>query len=193
MDILAYAALKISGLNLQRVFGPGTLLDTSRFKFLISQHCNVDPRNVHAYIIGEHGDTELPVWSKATIGGVSLDKYCPVCGRGCDYKKELGKIFEGVKNAAYQIIEAKGAAYYAIALALVRIVEAIIRDENSVFPVSVLINDYYGIDNVCLSLPCIVNREGASKILKLELSAQEEKLLKYSAGVLKDIIGRLKI
>jgi len=117
MDILTYITLKISGFPRERVFGSGTVLDTSRFRYLISEHCRIDPRNVHAYIIGEHGDTELPVWSQANIGGMLLEKYCPVCNNKCDYKKELGKIFEEIKNAAYRIIEAKGATYYAIGLA----------------------------------------------------------------------------
>ena len=193
MDILTYITLKISGYAGSKVIGSGTVLDTSRFRYLISEHCHLDPRNVHAYIIGEHGDTELPVWSHANIGGMVLAKYCPICGEHCDYKKELGKIFEEVKNAAYRIIEAKGATYYAIGLALVRIVEAILRDESSVLPVSGLINDYYGVNDVCLSIPCIVNRNGREKILKLELSELEQKQLSYSAKTLKDIIKTIKL
>lgn len=193
MDILTYITLKISGYDSSKVIGSGTVLDTSRFRYLISEHCHLDPRNVHAYIIGEHGDTELPIWSHANIGGMVLAKYCPICNKHCDYRKELGEIFEEVKNAAYRIIEAKGATYYAIGLALVRIVEAILRDESSVLPVSGLINDYYGINDVCLSIPCIINRNGRVKVLKLELSELEQKQLSYSAKTLKDIIKTIKI
>ena len=193
MDILTYVTLKVSGLHPSRVMGSGTVLDSSRFRYLISEHCHVDPRNVHAYIIGEHGDTELPVWSHANIGGMTIAQYCPICNNKCDYKKELGNIFEEVKNAAYKIIEKKGSTYYAIGLALVRIVEAILRDENSVLPVSTLINDYYGIDDVCLSIPSMVNRNGAEKFLKLELSGIEQTQLKHSADTLKGIIKKIKL
>ena len=193
VDVLTYITLKISGLAPNRVIGSGTVLDSSRFRYLISEHCRLDPRNVHAYIIGEHGDTEFPVWSHANIGGMILAKYCPVCDRHCDYKEELGKIFEEVKNAAYKIIEAKGATYYAIGLALVRIVESILRDENSVLPVSSRINDYYGINDVCLSIPSVVNRNGREKILRLELSDLEQEQLKHSAGTLKDIMKKVNV
>ena len=188
VDILTYIALKISGFPPNKIMGSGTVLDSSRFRYLISKHCHVDPRNVHAYIIGEHGDTELPVWSNANIGGMVLTQYCTICENQCDHQKELEKIFVEVKNAAYKIIEAKGATYYAIALALVRIVEAILRDENSVLPVSTLINYYYEINDVCLSIPSIVNRRGVEKFLRLELSQFEQEQLKHSAEKLKDII-----
>lgn len=191
MDILAYVTLKISGLPSNRVIGSGTVLDSSRFRYLISEHCHVDPRNVHAYIIGEHGDSELPVWSHANIGGMVLAKYCPACDNKCDYREELGSIFDEVKRAAYKIIEAKGATYYAVALALVKIVEAILRDENSLLPVSTLVNGYYGIRDVCLSLPSVVNKNGVEKILHLELSALEQEQLKKSADTLKGIIRGL--
>ena len=193
MDILTYITLKISGLPSSKVMGSGTVLDSSRFRYLISEHCHLDPRNVHAYIIGEHGDTELPVWSHANIGGIVLAKYCPVCDGHCDYKKELGAIFEEVKNSAYKIIEAKGATYYAIGLALVRIVESMLRDENSVLPISTLINDYYGINDVCLSIPSVVNRKGVERVLKLELSGLEQEQLRHSAMTLKDIIKEIKL
>jgi len=193
MDILTYATLKISGFPPNRVMGSGTVLDTSRFRYLISEHCHVDPRNVHAYIIGEHGDTELPVWSHANIGGMVLSKYCPICNNQCDYRAELGKIFDEVKNSAYKIIEKKGATYYAIALALVKIVEAILRDENSVLPVSTLVKDYCGINDICISIPSMVNRKGVGRFLRLELSQEEEKLLKHSANTLKDIIQKIRL
>jgi L-lactate dehydrogenase len=194
VDILTYATLKISSLPIHRVIGSGTALDTSRFRYLISEHCKVDPRNVHAYIIGEHGDTELPVWSNASIGGMKIEKYCPTCKNSgnCDHGKKLEKLFDEVKNAAYKIIEAKGATYYAVALALVRITEVILRDENSVLPVSTLINDYYGVSDVCLSLPSIVNRSGVEQVLRIELSAKEQAQFKHSAETLKGILKGIK-
>jgi len=195
MDILTYAALRISGLPKNMVMGSGTVLDSSRLKYLISEHCRVDPRNVHAYIIGEHGDAELPVWSNANIGGMVLSRYCPTCDRhaDCDYKMELGDIFKNVRDAAYRIIETKGATYYAIGLALVRIVEAVLRDENSVLPVSTLISDYYEIDDVCLSIPSMVNKKGVEKFLKQELSPAEQEGLRRSADTLKDIIKKTEL
>ncbi len=195
VDILAYVTMKISGLPSNKVVGSGTVLDTSRFRYLISQHCEVDPRNVHAYIIGEHGDTELPVWSNASIGGMKIHKYCPTCKNfnHCKREEELEKLFKEVKNAAYEIIETKGATYYAIALALVRIVETILRDENSVLPVSTLINDYYDVDDVYLSLPSKVNKKGVEQFLRIELAEKEQELFRESANSLKDIIRGIKL
>lgn len=194
VDILTYITLKFSGLPVNRVIGSGTALDTSRFRYLIGEHCGVDTRNVHAYIIGEHGDTELPVWSNASIGGMRIDEYCPTCKdfQGCDKEKKLDGLFDEVKNAAYKIIEAKGATYYAVALALVRITEVILRDENSVLPVSTLMKDYYGVKDICLSLPCVVNRRGVDRILNIELSAKEQAQFRHSADTLKDVLKGLK-
>jgi len=194
VDILTYVTLKVSGLPSNRVIGSGTVLDTSRLRYLISEHCTVDPRNVHAYIIGEHGDSELPVWSLADIGGMPLKSYCPICNnKECSSKGELDNIFQKVKNAAYEIIEKKGATYYAIALALVRISEAILRNENSVLPVSTLINDYYGVSDICLSIPAIVNGSGVKHFLKLALSSEEQKEFISSASKMKGIINTIKI
>ena len=193
VDILTYITLQISGFPKKRVVGSGTVLDTSRLRFLIGKHSNVDPRNVHAYIIGEHGDTELAVWSHAAIAGMNIKEYCPLCNAKCNYNKELDNIFSQVKNAAYEIIETKGATSYAIALALVRIVEAIIRDENSVLPVSTLVEDYYGIDDICLSMPSIVNNQGIKRFLELDLSDVEQKELIASAKALKDVIKSVNI
>lgn len=195
MDILTYVTLKISGFPSERVIGSGTVLDSSRFRYLIGKHCRLDPRSVHAYIIGEHGDSEFAVWSQANVGGMLLADYCPTCKRykECGHEKELLKIFDEVKKAAYKIIELKGATYYAIGVALVRIVEAILRDENSILPVSTLIDDYCGINDVYLSIPSVVNRNGVDKFLKLKLSASEEKEFKSSAMIIKDIIKTIKL
>lgn len=193
MDVLTYATLKISGLTASRVMGSGTVLDSSRLRFLLGSHCGVDARHIHAYIIGEHGDSELPVWSGANIGGMSLAEYCLSCKRSCDRDNQLAAIFGQVKQAAYEIIRAKGATYYAIALALVRITQAIIRDENSILPVSTLIRDYYGIKDVCLGIPSIVSRSGATTFLKLKLSSIEKEQLKNSADTLKRVIKQLRL
>lgn len=192
VDILTYVALKVSEYPMNRVIGSGTVLDTARFRYLISSHCEVDPRNVHAYIIGEHGDSEVPVWSQVNIGGVSFLQYCPVCGKQC-VQDEREAIFDQVKNAAYEIIKRKGATNFAISLALVRIVGSILRGENSVLTVSTLVDGYYDIDDVCLSIPVILNRNGISKILKIGLDASEIKRLQASAAALKNVINDLDI
>ena len=188
VDILTYVTLKISGFPSNRVIGSGTVLDTARLKYMISEFYKVDASNIHAYIIGEHGDTELPVWSNATIGGLDIETYCSVYARKTNSRIELAKIFEKVKNAAYQIIQAKGATNYSIALALVKITQAIVRNENSILPVSTLITDFYGISDVCISIPALVNITGVEQYVKLNLSDQEQKLFKHSANTLKNLI-----
>jgi L-lactate dehydrogenase len=185
--------MKISGFPKRKVIGSGTVLDTSRFRYLLSEHCRVDARNVHAYIIGEHGDSELAVWSHANIGGMKLSKYCPLCSRkGCNYKENLKGIFDEVKSAAYKIIEFKGATYYAIGLSLVKVVSAILRDENSVLPVSGYMEGQYGIKDVYLSIPSLVNRNGIERQLEIELSKDEEAQLRASADKLKKEIKKLR-
>ena len=192
VDILTYVALKVSGYPMNRVIGSGTTLDTARFRFLLSRHCRVDPHNVHAYIIGEHGDSEVPVWSQANIAGLPLKEDCPACERNCS-AKERDDIFGQVKNAAYEIINRKGYTNFAIALAVVRIVTSILRDENSVHTVSTLINNYYGISDVCLSIPTILNMHGIAKHINIDLDEEESCKLQASAEALKGIIGQLEI
>ena len=172
------------------MIGSGTVLDSSRFKYLLGKHCNVDPRNVHAYILGEHGDTEVPIWSKAMLGGGSLIDYCPTCKNTstCNREEELNIIFEEVRDSAYKIIEKKGETSYGIGLSLVRITQAILNDENSILPVSCFIDDYIGIQDVYLSLPAVVNKEGIRDVLKLELNKEEQEKLRYSAQTLKNIL-----
>ncbi len=187
VDVLTYAAIKISGMPMNRIIGSGTVLDTARFRYLLSRHCGVDSRNVHGYILGEHGDSEVPIWSKVDIGGVSLAKYCPSCGRQCP-EEEMESIFNQVKNAAYQIIQGKGATNFAIGLAMVRVTEAIMRNENSIMTVSTLVDDLYDIRDVCLSIPTVLNRNGVSKQMYLELDSDEEQKLHASADLLKKTI-----
>jgi len=188
VDVMTYVTYKLSGLPKQKVIGSGTVLDTARFRYLLSEHCRIDPSNVHGYILGEHGDSELPVWSLANIAGLRFSEYCPVCGKNCGPLKRE-KIFEEVKNAAYQIIKGKGATYYAIGLALVNITESILRNEYSVLTVSTYLEGEYGLEDVCLSLPTVVARSGAQKIIKLTLDEKEEAMLQHSAAVLKKVIA----
>ena len=193
VDILTYVTLKLSGFPSGRVIGSGTVLDTARLKYMISEYSKVDASNIHAYIIGEHGDTELPVWSNATIGGVGIETYCSVYASKTNVRAELSEIFERVKNAAYQIIQAKGATNYSIGLALVKITRAIVRNENSILPVSTLITDLYGINDVCISIPALVNNTGVQQYVELNLSAHEQELFKRSANTLKGFIEAIEL
>lgn len=186
VDVLSYATWRISGLPRQRVLGSGTILDTARFRFLLSQYFDVDPRSVHAYIIGEHGDSEVPVWSLANIAGMQFPTFCKQMGRGCD-QNALDDIFAQTRDAAYHIIERKGATYYAVASGVIRIVEAILRDQSTVLSVSSLIEDYYGLDDVFFSLPTVIDQGGVERILRLELDPLEIDGLQKSARVLKDL------
>jgi L-lactate dehydrogenase len=192
VDVLTYAALKLSGLPATRVLGSGTILDTARFRFLLSQHFGVDARSVHAYIIGEHGDSEVPAWSLANIAGMRLQEYC----RAQALVYELGemqKIFESTRDAAYRIIERKGATYYAVAAGLLRITQSILRHQNTVLSVSSLIEDYCGISDVCFSLPTVVDRGGIQRVLRLELDQTETDKLRHSAEVLQKTIAALDL
>lgn len=186
VDILTHVTLKISGFPKNRVIGSGTVLDTSRLKYLVGRHLSVDPRNVHSFIIGEHGDSELAVWSSANVSGIDLDRFCESCNRHCS-KKALHSIFEDVKTSAYRIIESKGATYYAIAESVRRIVTAIMLDENTILPVSAYINGYYGIDDICLGIPSIIGAGGIKQVLEIPLSNEELLALRASAKKLKEL------
>lgn len=184
VDILSYATWKYSGLPMERVIGSGTILDTARFRFLLGQYFDVDSRNVHAYIMGEHGDTELPVWSHSNVGGRPILSYFEDHKEGRKLE-DLDNIFVNVRDAAYHIIERKGATHYAIAMGLVRLTRAILRNENSILTVSTLLQGEYGLDDIYIGVPAIVNRGGIREILELSLSSEEQEKLNHSAEVLK--------
>ena len=190
VDVLAYRTWQRSGLPPDRVIGSGTILDTARFRALLAAHFDVDPRSVHAYIAGEHGDTEVPIWSSASIGGMLLRDYCLANDIPYD-EAALHQIFVDTRDAAYRIIEQKGATYYAVAAGLTRLTEAILRDQNTVLPVSTLVRDYHGIDDVYLSLPTIVGGEGIRRTLRLELTDDEAEGLRHSASVLRSTLDSL--
>jgi len=187
VDILSYAAWKLSGFPSSRVIGSGTILDTARLRFMLSRHYGVDPRSVHAYIIGEHGDSEVPVWSLANIAGIRLED----C-EGYDVEAHR-RIFVEVRDAAYEIISRKGATFYAVAAGLVRIVESILRNQHSVLSVSNLVPGYYGIEDVYLSLPASIGENGVESIFELPLNEKEEAELVKSANTLKDVLEQLEI
>lgn len=189
VDILTYLTYKLSGFPKNKVLGSGTVLDTARLRYSISEVTKVDARNVHAYILGEHGDSEVAIWSGATIGTIPLDNFCQSGAMCCEIDKEA--IFNGVKNAAYEIIDKKGATFYAVAMAVKRITECILRNENSILTVSSLVEGMYGINDVCLSVPTIVGRCGASMPLELNLSDEELRKIQQSATTLKQHIDEL--
>ncbi|MCZ0754621.1 L-lactate dehydrogenase [Anoxybacillus sp. J5B_2022] len=186
VDILTYATWKFSGLPKERVIGSGTILDTARFRYLLGEYFQVDARNVHAYIIGEHGDTELPVWSHADIGGRSV---VDLVKERQQYKQEdLEEIFVNVRDAAYHIIERKGATYYGIAMGLVRLTKAILQNENSVLTVSAYLDGEYDQHDIYIGVPAIVNRTGIREIIELKLTEEERAKFAHSANVLKQVM-----
>lgn len=184
VDALTYAALKRTGWPRNRIIGSGTMLDSARFRHLLSIHCGVDAGNVHAYILGEHGDSEFPAWSMTHIAGMQIDDYCPVCQKCGDWNQERERIVTEVRESAYRIIEAKGSTSFAIGLALVKIVSAILRNEHSVLTVSTLLNGEYGLKDVCLSVPCLVSQSGVERIMEGKLADEEHRALHASASVI---------
>jgi len=187
VDILSYVAYKLSGFPKERVIGSGTVLDTSRLKYEISKRLKIDARDVQTYMMGEHGDTEFPAWSLTNIQGINIDEYAKEVD--CIYNEAVRtEIHENVKNAAYEVINRKGATFYAIGLAIKRIVEAILGDEKCILPVSTLVEDYYDINNIYLGIPAIVGRNGVERVLKISLNDDEIKKLQSSANVLETVL-----
>ena len=187
VDILTYAAAKLSGYPEGRVIGTGTVLDTARLKYLLGEHLSVDPRAVHAFIIGEHGDSEIVAWSCANVSGLPLHDFCEMRGH-FQHDESMQRIADGVKNSAYEIIEKKSATYYGIAMSVKRVCEAIVRDEKSILPVSAMRHGEYGIDDVALSLPAVVGKDGIETSVPLNLSYKETEDLKRSAETLREVI-----
>ncbi len=190
VDVITQVALKITGQPQGRVVGSGTVLDSSRFRYLIARHCNVAVQNVHAYIAGEHGDSEIPLWSSASIGSIPLNQWS-VPGHGQLTDEVKRGIVENVKAAAYQVIQGKGATNYAVGLAVTNILEAILHNEGRVLPVSSLITGYRGLNDVCLSIPRIVNRAGVEQPLPLPMTVDEEAGLRSSAEQIANIVRSL--
>ncbi|MCD7830241.1 MAG: L-lactate dehydrogenase [Clostridiales bacterium] len=188
VDILTAAAVKLSGFPEHRVIGSGTVLDTARLKYTLGQHLSVDSRNVNAFIIGEHGDSELAAWSCVDVGGVSLPDFCEMRGHHNDHDLAAQKIYENVKNSAYEIISKKRATYYGVAMAVNRICECIVRNEHSILPVSSMIHGAYGIEGVALSLPAVVGAGGMETLVPIHLSDEEVAALRASAKVLKEVL-----
>ncbi len=187
VDILTYAAAQLSGYPSNRVFGSGTVLDTARLKYLLGEHLEVDSRSIHAFIIGEHGDSEIAAWSSANVSGIPLHNFCEMRGY-FDHEEQTKRIAEDVKNSAYEIIEKKRATYYGIAMSVCRICEAIVQNQKSILPVSYIQKDNYGISDVALSMPAIVGSNGVEGSVPIELNEEETAALKRSAATLKAIL-----
>jgi len=191
VDVLTYFAIKRAGWPPGRIIGSGTVLDSARFRYLLSRLYQVDVRNVHAYVAGEHGDSEVALWSMTHIGGMSLEDYCKICGSRIP-PVNRDDILNQVRESAYHVIESKGATNYAVSLALERIIGAILRDENSILTVSSMIDGVYGIRNVCLSLPSLVNRKGVDHVMYATLDQAEVDALHKSAEALREVIERVE-
>ena len=188
VDVLTYAAWKLSGYPKNRVIGSGTVLDTARLKQILGEKLGVDSRNVHAFIVGEHGDSELAVWSGANVSGMDLDQFCHLRGDPLD-RPEMERIYQGVRDSAYEIIRRKGATYYGIAMAVGRIAQCILRDEKAVLPISAVLEGQYGLEGLCLSVPSIVGKSGLEEVLEIPLSAEEREALAASARQMQEAIA----
>ena len=188
VDILTFAALKLSGLPENRVIGSGTVLDSARLKYALGERLGVDSRSVHSFIVGEHGDSEIALWSTANVSGVPINDFCEMRGF-FDHDEAMAKIAEDVKNSAYEIIKRKHATYYGIAMAVKRICECIVNDEKSVLSVSSLVHDFHGIDGVCLSLPFVVGEKGVEARIPIKPNEKEIEALRASAETLKKVLA----
>lgn len=189
VDILTYVAAKLSGLPENRVIGSGTVLDTARLKYALGEHLGVDSRNLHSFIIGEHGDSEIVAWSSTNVSGIPLNDFCEMRGH-FNHEQAMQEIAEDVKNSAYEIIAKKHATYYGIAMSVRRICESIVRDEKSILPVSSVMHGNYGIDGIALSMPAIVGVNGVETHVPISLNDEETGRLKQSAGTIREIISK---
>ena len=192
VDILTHVALKLSGFTENRVIGSGTVLDTARLKYQLSKHLEVDSKSIHAFIIGEHGDSEIAAWSSANVSGIAINDFCEMRGH-YSHDKTTKEIANQVKNSAYDIIQRKHATYYGIAMSVKRICEVIIRDEKSILPISSMMHGEYGIDDVVLSMPAIVGKHGIETRVPISLNEEEQKNLQASANTLKEILKELDL
>lgn len=187
VDVVTYASQKISGLPADRFFGSGTVLDTSRLRYLVAREVGVAVQSVHAYVVGEHGDSEVPLWSSASVGGVPVLDWTDETGAPVLSDEVRIRIAEDVVRSAYRIIAGKGATNYAIGMAATRIVQAVLRDEHRVLSISTLLENYEGISDVCMAMPTIVGRQGAIRVLAPRISAGELHRLRASADSVREV------
>ncbi len=188
VDVLTYVTAQLSGYDKRRIIGSGTVLDTARLKYAVAKHLNVDSRSVHAFIIGEHGDSEIAAWSCANISGIPLQDFCELCGYYA-HAENTERIAAEVRNSAYEIIEKKQATYFGIAVSVRRICEVLLRDEKSILPVSSILDGVYGISDVALSVPAIVGKNGIERCVPIPLSDAEIEKLRASAVMLRSILA----
>lgn len=186
VDILTYTALELSGFEEHRVIGSGTVLDSARFRYLLGEHLDVDSRSVQAFIIGEHGDSEIAAWSSVNVSGIPVNDFCEMRGH-YDHKDAMQSIANDVKESAYKIIQKKQATYYGIAMSVKRICEVILKDEKAILPISTMMHGAHGIKDVVLSMPAIVGKHGIETQVPIELNEEEEKQLQKSAQILKEM------
>lgn len=191
IDILTYTILKCTNLKPSQVVGSGTVLDSSRLRSSIAEKAEISPKSIHAYVLGEHGDTSFVPWSTTNIGGMNIFDYWKATGRS-EEELDTNAIEEGVRIAGAEVIKRKGATFYAIALSVNKICDTIIRDSNSILTVSTMANGRYGIDDVCLSLPCIVNGHGIAGEINPPLLDEELEKLRKSADSLKSVISQIQ-
>ena len=192
VDILTYVTLKLSGFPAHRVIGSGTVLDTARLKYVLGRHLQVDPRDVHAYIIGEHGDSELAVWSGAQVAGIHINHFCELRGH-FNHQEAMERLAQQVRDSAYEIIERKGATYYGVAVAFKRIATAIVKNEHAVLPISSLMQGEFGLNDICLSIPTVVGSQGVEKVVDIYLNNEENEKLQESAKALKEVLNGLDL
>ena len=192
VDILTEVALKLSGFPSNRVIGSGTVLDTARLKYVLGKHLQVDPRDIHAYIIGEHGDSELVVWSGAQVAGIHINHFCELRGH-FNHEEAMERLAQEVRDSAYEIIERKGATYYGVAVAVKRIATAIVKDEHAVLPVSSLMQGEFGLNDLCLSIPTVIGQNGVEKVVDIYLNNDENDKLQSSARALKEVLDDLDL
>ena len=192
VDILTEVALKLSGFPSNRVIGSGTVLDTARLKYVLGKHLQVDPRDIHAYIIGEHGDSELVVWSGAQVAGIHINHFCELRGH-FNHEESMERLAQEVRDSAYEIIKRKGATYYGVAVAVKRIATAIVKDEHAVLPISSLMQGEFGLNDICLSIPTVIGQNGVEKVVDIYLNNDENEKLQTSAKALKDVLDGLDL
>ena len=192
VDILTEVALKLSGFPAHRVIGSGTVLDTARLKYVLGKHLQVDPQDIHAYIIGEHGDSELVVWSGAQVAGIHINHFCELRGH-FNHEESMERLAQEVRDSAYEIIKRKGATYYGVAVAVKRIATAIVKDEHAVLPISSLMQGEFGLNDICLSIPTVIGQNGVEKVVDIYLNNDENEKLQTSAKALKDVLDGLDL
>ncbi|MGA9070763.1 MAG: L-lactate dehydrogenase [Terracidiphilus sp.] len=193
VDILTYAAYKRSGWPRGRILGSGTVLDSARFRYLLSKHCGVDVHNVHAYILGEHGDSEFAAWSMTNLAGLPIEQFCKLCSQCDDPLAGRHELLEEVRNSAYHIIDYKGATWFGVGLALTRIAAAILRNQHGVLTVSSVMAGEFGLNGVSLAVPCIVSQNGVERVLEVVLPPDEQSALMNSAAILRKTIEQLEL